>query len=86
MLVSNKRQNGWTDQAQILCGTSRDQRQGLWMIKLKKITSNKIRFLKILKIHVIFYIIRKILGLFLFYNVHKDNMFTIEIEDGREAP
>ena len=41
--------------------------------------------MKILKIHVIFYMIRKILGLFLFYNVHKDNMFTIEIEDGREA-
>ena len=53
--------------------------------QIKKITSNKIRFLKILKIHAIFYIIRKILGLFLFYNVHKDNMFTIEIEDGREA-
>ena len=24
--------------------------------------------------------------LFLFYNVHKEKMFTIEIEDGREAP
>ena len=23
---------------------------------------------------------------FLFFNVHKDNMFTIQIEDGREAP
>jgi len=22
----------------------------------------------------------------MFYNVHKENMFTIEVEDGREAP
>ena len=27
--VSNKRQNGGTNQAQILCGTSRDPREGL---------------------------------------------------------
>ena len=30
--------------------------------------------------------IREIFCLFLFYNVHKESMFTIEIEDGREAP
>ena len=36
-VVSNKRQNGWTDRAQILCGTSRDPREGLWMIKFSKI-------------------------------------------------
>ena len=41
--------------------------------------SIKILFCKILKIHEIFV-------LFLFYNVYKENMFTIEIEDGREAP
>ena len=23
---------------------------------------------------------------FFFYNVHKENMFTMEMEDGREAP
>jgi len=33
LFVSNKRQNGWTDRAQIFCGTSRDHREGLWMIK-----------------------------------------------------
>ena len=33
LFASNKRQNGWTDQAQIFCGTSRDPREGLWMIK-----------------------------------------------------
>ena len=29
LFVSNKRQNGYTDRAQILCGTSRDSREGL---------------------------------------------------------
>ena len=33
LFVSNKRQNGWTDRAQIFCGTSRDHREGLRMIK-----------------------------------------------------
>jgi len=33
LFVSNKRQNGWTDRAQIFCGTSRYPREGLWMIK-----------------------------------------------------
>ena len=32
-----KRQNGWTDRVQIFCGTSRDPREGLWMIKFSKI-------------------------------------------------
>ena len=34
---SNKRQHGWTDRTQIFCGTSRDPREGLWMIKFSKI-------------------------------------------------
>ena len=29
LFVSNKRQNGWTHRAQILCRTSRDPREGL---------------------------------------------------------
>ena len=37
LFVSNKRQNGWTDQAQIFSGISRDPREGLWMIKFSKI-------------------------------------------------
>ena len=38
---SNKRQNSWTDRAQILCGTSHDPREGLWNIKTgKKILEN----------------------------------------------
>jgi len=36
LFVSNKRQNGWTDRAQIFCGTSPDHREGLWMIKIQK--------------------------------------------------
>ena len=41
MFVSNKRQNGWTDRAQILCGTLRDPTEGLWMIKISKICVEK---------------------------------------------
>ena len=32
--VSNKRQNGWTDQVQILCGTSNYPRYGLLKVKI----------------------------------------------------
>ena len=34
----------------------------------------------------LFYKVRKMFCLFLFYNVYKEKTFTIEIEDGREAP
>ena len=37
LFLSNERQNGWTDRDQILYGTSRDPREGLWMIKISKI-------------------------------------------------
>ena len=37
LFVSNKRQNGWTDRAQIFCGTSREPREGLWIIKISNI-------------------------------------------------
>ena len=53
LFVSNKRQNGWTDRAQIFCGTSRDPKEGLWMIKISNICLHQnlifIKFLKILK-------------------------------------
>ena len=68
----NKRQNGWFDQ--IFFGTSRDPREGFWMIKIclhqNSIFKNKIR-------EVLFVFVN---------NVHKENMFTMEMEDGREAP
>ena len=60
LFVFNKRQNGWTDRDQILCGTSRDPSEVLCMIKFQKFAINTI-----------------------FLNTA---MFTIEIEDGREAP
>ena len=44
LFESNKRQNGWTDRAQIFCGTSRDSREGLWIIKISNICLHKIRF------------------------------------------
>ena len=40
--VSNKRQKDWTDRAQNFCGTSRDPRKGLWMIKISKISLQQI--------------------------------------------
>jgi len=89
LFVSNKRQNGWTDRAQIFCGIFRDPREGLWMIKISNIclhqNSISIKFFKILKIHEIFCKNPRIIFV-LFYDVHKENMFTINIEDGREAP
>ena len=44
-----------------------------------------IKFLKILKIREIFCENPQIIFI-LFYDVHKENMFTINLEDGREAP
>ena len=56
LFVFNKRQNGWTDRAKKFCGNSRDPREGLRMIKFSKICLHLIvRFLKILKIHGIFF-------------------------------
>ena len=89
LFVSNKRQNVWTDRAQIFCGTSRDPREGLGMIKISNIclhqNSISIKFFKILKIHEIFCENPRIIFV-LFYDVHKENMFTVNLEGGREAP
>ena len=89
LFVSNKRQNGWTNPAQIFCGTSRDPREGLWMIKILYICLHQnsifIKFLKILKIHEFVCENPRIIFV-LFYDVHKENMLTIYLEDGREAP
>ena len=59
------------------------------MIKISNIclyqNSIFIKFLKILKIHEIFCENPRIIFV-MFYDVHKENMFTINLEDGREAP
>jgi len=44
-----------------------------------------IKFLKILKIHEIFCENLRIIFV-MFYDVLKENMFTVNLEDGREAP
>ena len=89
LFVSNKRQNGWTDRAHIFCGTSRDPREGLEIIKISNICLHQnsifIKFLKILKNQRNFCENPRIIFV-LFYDVHKENMFTTNLEDGREAP
>ena len=59
------------------------------MIKISNICLHQnsifIKFLKILKIHEFFCENPRIIFV-LFYNVHKENMLTINLEDGREAP
>ena len=59
------------------------------MIKISNIRLHQnsifIKFLKVLKIHQIFCENQRIIFV-LFYDVHKENMLTINLEDGREAP
>ena len=59
------------------------------MIKISNIWLHQnsifIKFLKILKIYEIFSENPRIIFVLL-YDVHKENMFTINLEDGREAP
>ena len=61
----------------------------MMMIKILNICLHQnslfIIFLKILKIHEIFCENPRIIFV-LFYDVHKENMFTINLEDGRETP
>ena len=64
-------------------------REGLWIIKISNIclyqNSIVIKFFKILKIREIFCKNPRIIFVY-FYDVHKENMFTINLEDGRETP
>ena len=59
------------------------------MIKISNICLHQnsivIIFFKILKIHEIFCENPRIIFV-VFYDVHKENMFTINLEHGREAP
>ena len=59
------------------------------MIKISNICLHQIsifiKFLKILNIHEFFCENPRIIFV-LFYDVHKENMFTISLGDGREAP
>ena len=83
LLVSNNCHNGWTDRAEFFCGTSRDSREGLWMIEfLKMCLSTKINFEKFWNSIKVFLIDPRVFVLF--YNVYKGKIFRIEIEDGCE--
>ena len=46
LFVPNKHQNGWTDRAQDLCGTSYDLRGSLWMIKISIASQQNSIFIK----------------------------------------
>jgi len=46
LFVFSKRQNGWTDRAQIVWGNSRDPREGLWIIKILKFVFKSFYFCK----------------------------------------
>ena len=61
--VSNKRQNGGTDRAKILCGTSHDPREGLWMLEITKFVHKSFWFLfnfeNALTFLLLFYIVQR---------------------------
>jgi len=79
LFVSNKRLNGCTDRAQFFCGTSRDSREGFWIMKISNIClhQNSIvnKFFKILKIREIFCENPRIIFV-LFYDVHKERFMN----------
>ena len=88
LFVFNKRQNGWTDRAQIFCGTSRDPREGLWMIKFSKICLHQNSIFENFENPRIFF--WKSAKFFFFYLFTRRNpvyfIFTNEIKYMREAP
>ena len=55
LFESNQRHNDWTNQHQIRCGTSKDHKEGVWMIKIKNqppTNSISIKFYKTAKFFV----------------------------------
>ena len=84
LFVSNKSRKGWTDRAHIFCVISRDQEKVYGWSNFWKFASIKIRFLKFLKIHEIFFY--KIREIFCFCFIKKEKVtipaFTNEIKVG----
>ena len=67
------RQNGWTDQAQFFFGTSRDPREGLWLIKIwKNCVISFFIFVKFWKCAKKYYEIRILFNVF-FYTVQRED-------------
>ena len=85
LCISNKCQNGWTDRVHFFVGP----RVMGWFennINFKNLPLTKFDFWKLWKSTKLFFIKSgKSFVVFLFYNVYKEKMFTIEMEDGREA-
>ena len=83
LFVSNKRQNSWTDQAQILCVRP----HMILGTKISKISIQQNSIFLNFENPRIFLCKIPELYLLLFYNVYKKiKMFTIELKDGLEAP
>jgi len=80
LFESNKCQNGWTHRIKNLCGISHDPREGLWIIKILKISPQQNSILiKFWKSTTFFYKIWKLLFCYYFtMYIHTDKMFTIE--------
>ena len=76
LFLSNKRLN-WSSGPSFLWDLAWPHE----ILRMIEFASNKIQFLKILKIHEIFSGNPQTFCFVLLYNVHKENMFTINLED-----
>ena len=79
LFVSTKRQNGPT-----FCVGPHMTPGKIWMIKTKKLASNKIQFLLNIQNSQHFLIESVNFFLLMFYNIYKEKMFTTAIEDGHQ--
>ena len=92
LFESNKRQNGWTDRAQILCGTSHDPREGLWMLRITKTCIQTLLiFVKFKTARKNIWNIRELSFVIVLYCTtircsHKEPQLKVKIENGRDAP
>ena len=78
LFVSNKRQNGRTDQAQFFVGPLVTPGKMYGRSNFQKFAYNKIRFLKILKIHNFFFIKSATFFVFVLQCIQLENKFIIE--------
>ena len=92
-IFSNKRQNGFTDWAQILCETSHHPREGLWNMDAQnhKLHPKVCDFCEILKICDKIIENREFFFVIVLYcakrkSSQKESQLKGKIEDGREEP
>ena len=85
--ILNKRQNGCTDRANIFVGPHVTPERYMEDQIIKNLPLTKFDFWKILKSTIFLKNPQTIcFVLFLFYNIYKKNIFTIEMEDWRKVP